>query len=50
MLQEIKMSTLETNGKIGSYRREIEDLKKNQKETVEWKNKITKRKNAAWDG
>lgn len=38
------MSTLETNGKIDGFGREIEDFKKNQKEIIELKNTITERK------
>lgn len=46
MLQKAIVNTLETNGNIKSFNKEIEDKKKNQPEIVKVENSITEDKNS----
>ena len=42
MLQDVITNTLETSGKTENFRKEMEDIKKNQRKILELKNTITK--------
>ena len=44
MLQDVITNTLETSGKTENFRKEMEDIKKNQRKILELKNTITKLK------
>ena len=44
MLQEVITNTLETSRKTENFRKEMEDIKKNQRKILELKNTITKLK------
>ena len=44
MLQEVIINTPETSEKTENFRKEIEDIKKNQRKILELKNTITKLK------
>lgn len=45
ILQQLRTNTVERNGKIESLKYEIEDIRRNQTEDLEMKNKITNLKN-----
>lgn len=40
MLQDVITNTLETSGKTENFRKEMEDIKKNQRKILELKNTI----------
>jgi len=44
MLQDVITNTLETSGKTENFRKEMEDIKKNQRKILELQNTITKLK------
>ena len=48
--QPATMNTLETNKNIESLSKEMEDIRKNQMEILELKNKVTKKMNKTLNG